>query len=47
MRILDLKTIFKAQKYIRLTLISNDSSPDEFLSSPQFLQIDRLETIHI
>jgi hypothetical protein len=47
MGILDLKTIFKAQKYIKSTLISNNINPDEFLSSPQFLKIARLETIHI
>jgi putative transposase len=47
MGILDLKTIFKAQKYIKSTLISNNINNDEFLSSPQFLKIARLETIHI
>ena len=47
MGILDLKTVFKAQKYIKSTLISNNIDPDEFLSSPQFLNIARLETIHI
>ena len=47
MGILDLKTVFKAQKYIKSTLISNNINPDEFLSSPQFLKIARLETIHI
>ncbi len=47
MGILDLKTVFKAQKYIKSTLISNNIDPDEFLSSPQFLKIARLETIHI
>ena len=47
MGILDLKTIFKAQKYIKSTLISNNIDPIKFLSSPQFLNIARLETIHI
>lgn len=47
MGILDMKTIFKAQKYIKSTLTSNNVNPDEFLSNPQFLKIARFETIHI
>ena len=47
MGILDLKTVFKAHKYIKSTLISNNIDPNKFLSSPQFLHIASLEIIHI
>jgi putative transposase len=52
MGIIDLKTIFRTQKYAQILsggepLNNNNFDPDDFLSSPQFLNIARLEAIHI
>lgn len=52
MGIIDLKTVFRIQKCAEKLsggepLNNIHFDPDEFLSSPQFLKIARLETIHI
>lgn len=47
MGIIDLKTIFRTQKCAEILLNNNKIDPNEFLSSPQFLKIARLEAIHI
>jgi putative transposase len=47
MGIIDLKTVFRTQKCAEILLNNNKIDPDEFLSSPQFLKIARLEAIHI
>lgn len=47
MGIIDLKTVFRTQKCAEILLNNINSDPDEFLSSPQFLKIARLEAIHI
>ena len=47
MGIIDLKTVFRTQKCAEILLNNINFDPDEFLSSPQFLRIARLEAIHI
>ena len=47
MGIIDLKTVFRTQKCAEILLNNINLDPDEFLSSPQFLKIARLEAIHI
>jgi len=47
MGIIDLKTVFRTQKCAEILLNNINFDPDEFLSSPQFLKIARLEAIHI
>jgi hypothetical protein len=47
MGIIDLKTVFRTQKCAEILLNNNKIDPNEFLSSPQFLKIVRLEAIHI
>ncbi len=47
MGIIDLKIVFRVQKYAQILLNSNNFDPLTFLSSPQFLNIARLEAIHI
>jgi putative transposase len=47
MEIIDLKTVFRTQKCAEILLNNINLDPDEFLSSPQFLKIARLEAIHI
>jgi putative transposase len=47
MGIIDLKTVFRTQKCAEILLNNNKIDPNEFLSSPQFLKIARLEAIHI
>lgn len=47
MGISDLKTIFKLQKHAQTFFNYNKTDPDDFLNSPQFVNLARLETIHI
>ena len=47
MGIIDLKTVFRAQKCAEILLNNINFDHDEFLNSPQFLKIARLEAIHI
>lgn len=47
MGIIDLKTVFRTQKSAEILLNNINFDPNEFLSSPQFLKIARLEAIHI
>lgn len=47
MGLIDLKTVFRSQKYAQILLNNNTFDPDIFLNSPQFLNIARLEAIHI
>ncbi|WP_262709274.1 transposase [Emticicia agri] len=47
MGIIDLKTVFRSQKYAQVLLNNNNFDPDDFLNSPQFINIARLEAIHI
>lgn len=47
MGIWDLKTLFRVQKYVKSTLKCDNLNPDDLLSSLQFLNIARLEAIHI
>ena len=47
MGIIDLKTVFRTQKYAQTLLNNNTFDPDVFLNSPQFLNLVRLEAIHI
>lgn len=47
MGIIDLKTVFRTQKYAQTLLNNNPFDPDVFLNSPQFLNLARLEAIHI
>ena len=47
MGINDLKTVFKIQKHAQAFFNYNKIEPDDFLNSPQFLNIARLEAIHI
>lgn len=47
MGIIDLKAVFRTQKCAEILLNNNKIDPNEFLSSPQFLKIARLEAIHI
>ena len=47
MGIIDLKTVFRTQKCAEILLNNINLDPDEFLNSPQFLKIARLEAIHI
>ena len=47
MGIIDLKTVFRTQKYAEILLNNINFDPDEFLNSPQFLKIAKLEAIHI
>lgn len=47
MGIIDLKAVFRTQKYAETLLNNNTFDPDEFLNSPQFLNLARLEAIHI
>jgi len=45
--IIDLKTVFRTQKYDEILLNNIKIEPDDFLDSPQFLNIARMEAIHI
>ena len=47
MGINDLKTVFKIQKHAHVFFNYNKTEPDDFFNSPQFLNIARLEAIHI
>jgi hypothetical protein len=47
MGISDLKTIFKLQKHAQTFFKYNKTDSDDFLNSPQFVNLARLETIHI
>jgi putative transposase len=47
MGIIDLKTVFRTQKCAEILLNNINFDHDEFLNSPQFLKIARLEAIHI
>lgn len=47
MGIIALKTVFRSQKYAEILLNNIKIDPDEFLNSPQFINIARLEAIHI
>jgi putative transposase len=47
MGINDLKVIFKLQKQAEILFNHNKTAVDEFLSSPQFLNLARLEAIHV
>jgi putative transposase len=47
MGISDLKTICKVQKHAQTFFNYNKTDPDDFLSSPQFVNLARLEAIHI
>jgi hypothetical protein len=47
MGISDLKTIFKVQKHAQTFFNYNKTDPDDFLNSPQFINLARLEAIHI
>lgn len=47
MGIIDLKATFRAEKYANILLNSNENDPKDFLNSPLFLEIARLEAIHI
>jgi putative transposase len=47
MGIIDLKTTLRAEKYAKILLNKAENEPDDFLNSPLFLQIVRLEAIHI
>jgi putative transposase len=47
MGIIDLKTVFRTQKCAEILFNNINSDLDEFLNSPQFLKIARLEAIHI
>lgn len=47
MGISDLKTIFKVQKHAQTFFNYKKTDPDDFLNSPQFVTLARLETIHI
>lgn len=44
---IDLKIVFYTQKCTEILLNNINIDPDEFLSSPQFLKIARLEAVHI
>ena len=43
----DLKTISKVQKHAQTFFNYNTTGPDDFLNSPQFVSLARLEAIHI
>ena len=47
MGITDLKVLFKLQKQAEILFNHNKTAVDEFLSGPQFLNLARLEAIHI
>lgn len=47
MGIIDLKTVFKVEKYAETFFKYNNSDPVDFLNSPQFLNLVRLEAIHL
>ena len=52
MGVIDLKTVFRSQKYAEILsggepLNNITFDPDVFLNSPQFLNLARLEAIHI
>lgn len=47
MGLIDLKTVFRTQKCAEILLNNINFDPNEFLNSPQFLKIARLEAIHI
>jgi putative transposase len=47
MGIIDLKATFRVEKYAKLLLNSTENDPNDFLNSPLFLKIARLEAIHI
>ena len=47
MGIIDLKSVFRSQKYAEILLNNITFDPDVFLNSPQFLNLARLEAIHI
>ena len=47
MGIIDLKTVFKVEKYAEIFFKYNNSDPVDFLNSPQFLNLARLEAIHL
>lgn len=47
MGIIDLKSVFRVTKYAQTFFKSNSNQADAFLNSPQFLNLARLEAIHI
>lgn len=47
MGIIDLKSVFRSQKYAEILLNNITFDPDVFLNSSQFLNLARLEAIHI
>lgn len=47
MGIIDLKTLLRSQKYAKILLNNIKFDQDEFLNSPQFINLVRLEAIHI
>jgi putative transposase len=47
MGIIDLKTVFKVEKYAETFFKYNNLDPIDFLNSPQFLNLVRLEAIHL
>jgi putative transposase len=47
MGLIDLKATFRVEKYAKILLNSTEKDPNEFLNSPLFLKIARLEAIHI
>lgn len=47
MGVVDLKAVFRIRKYVETLLNSDEFDADEFLKSPQFLHVARLEAIHL
>jgi putative transposase len=47
MGIIDLKTVCKVEKYAETFFKYNNADPVDFLNSPQFLNLVRLEAIHL
>jgi putative transposase len=47
MGIHDLKTVYRIEKYVNEFFKYNSQNDDDFLNSPQFLNVARLEAIHI
>jgi putative transposase len=47
MGVWELKTLFRVQKYVKSTLKCHNLNPDDLLNNLQFLNIARLEAIHV
>jgi putative transposase len=47
MGISDLKVIFRLEKQVQTLFKDNRTMPDDYLNSPQFLNLARLEAIHV